>query len=236
MDKSCLPPVIGSLLLLLLSTSAARASEPGVAPFTLAYSFSGSGIPFSINAERTLRPVGNGQWEMQIRARNMLGEIRETTRFNWAGQCLPQSVYYGNYRRGFGREREAALVLDQRNDLATLTRNGEFSREFEIGARTTDILSQTLALQCLLQRGESGTTTLDVASERRREPMAYRRLGEERVRTAAGRFNAVKLERVRDDDSGRRTLLWFAPELDYTLVKMIQDNGDDEYELELKRR
>ncbi|WP_008736973.1 DUF3108 domain-containing protein [Isoalcanivorax pacificus] len=236
MDKSCLTPVIGSLLLVLLSSPAARASEPGVAPFTLAYSFSGSGVPFSISAERTLKPVGDGQWEMQIRARNMLGEIRETTRFSWTEECLPQSLYYGNYRRGLGRERQATLTLDQRTGLATLTRNGEFSREFEIDADTTDILSQTLALQCLLQRGESGATTLDVASERRREPMTYQRLGEERVRTAAGRFNAVKLERVRDDDSGRRTLLWFAPELDYTLVRMIQDNGDDEYELELKRR
>ena len=235
MDRSCLKPVIGSLLILLLGNTAARASEPGVAPFTLAYSFSGSGVPFSISAERTLKAIGNGQWEMQIRAKNLLGEIRETTRFTWH-ECVPRSHYYGNYRRGLGREREAALVLDHNNGRATLTRNGEFSRDFEIGRDTTDILSQTLALQCLLQRGGTGATTLDVASERRREPMTYQRLGEERVRTPAGRFNTVKLERVRDDDSGRRTLLWFAPELDYTLVKMIQENGDDEYELELKRR
>lgn len=209
-----------------------------IAPFSNTYNFSGAGVPFSIKAERTLRALpGTDVWEMQIRARNLLGEIRETTRFRW-DSCLPISEYYGYYRRGLGRVREAALTLDQAAGQAVLHRDGALYREFAITDNTTDILSQTLALQCLLENGrlDDEPMTFDVASERRLEPMTYVVTGRESLRTPAGRFQTIRLERLRDDDSGRRTLLWFAPELGHTLVKMIQDDDGDAYELVLRSR
>lgn len=226
------------MLLVTTLASPVWGDGPVIAPFSHTYNFSGAGIPFSIKAERSLRNLpGTDVWEMQIHARNMLGEIRETTRFSWRG-CLPISEHYGYYRRGLGRVREASLALDHASGQAVLHRDGVRARDFAITADTTDILSQTLALQCLLESGQvgDGPITFDVANERRLEPMSYVVTGKESLRTPAGRFQTLRLERLRDDDSGRRTLLWFAPELGHTLVKMIQDDAGDSYELVLRSR
>lgn len=56
----------------------------------------------------------------------------------------------------------------------------------------------------------------------------------ESVRTAAGRFDAVKVVR-RSEDGERETVLWCAPSLDYLPVKIAQrEEDEDTLELELE--
>ncbi|WP_111656210.1 DUF3108 domain-containing protein [Isoalcanivorax indicus] len=220
-------------LLALSANADTDKAPPVIQPFSMTYGLSGSGVPFSIAAERTLERRNDGSWKMEIRARNWLGSIRETTFFTWQ-DCVPQSTAYEYRRRGLGRTREARLELDRDAGTALARRDGADDRTYEIGDHTTDILSQTLGLQCALMRGQRDNISLDVASERRREDMVYQVIGEESVRVPAGRFNTLKVERVRDDDSDRQTLLWFAPELGYALIRMVQDEGDGQYELVLR--
>src|SRR5690606_39602007 len=53
------------------------------------------------------------------------------------------------------------------------------------------------------------------------ETYDFRVLGEERVRTKAGLVDAIKVERVRDPtQSSRKTVLWFAKDWDYLLVRL----------------
>lgn len=210
-----------------------ESAPPTIQPFNMTYGLTGSGVPFSISADRTLEKEGDGTWKMEIRARNWLGSIRETTRFTW-DDCTPQSTVYEYRRRGLGRTREARLELDREAGTAVATRTNSDDRHFEIDEDTTDILSQTLGLQCALMRGERDSITLDVINERRREPMQYQVTAEESIEVPAGRYSALKVERVRDDDSDRQTLLWFVPELGYALARMVQDDGDGRYELVLR--
>ena len=46
--------------------------------------------------------------------------------------------------------------------------------------------------------------------------------GNEQITTPAGSFNAVKVVRDRGEKSSRKTWIWFAPELDYMIVKIHQ--------------
>ena len=64
----------------------------------------------------------------------------------------------------------------------------------------------------------------------------FRVLGEEKVRTQAGLINAIKVERVRDPGkSNRKTILWFAKDWDYLLVRLYQMETDGkEYQIMLK--
>lgn len=55
----------------------------------------------------------------------------------------------------------------------------------------------------------------------------FRRVGNEQLRLPYGEVEAVKVERVRKSKK-RETLYWFAPELDYVLVKMLQKKEGDE--------
>ncbi|MNT99427.1 hypothetical protein D3C72_2422670 [compost metagenome] len=61
-------------------------------------------------------------------------------------------------------------------------------------------------------------------------------LGEERVNTKAGVVDAIKVERVRDPtQSSRKTVLWFAKDWDFLLVRLHQVEKDGkEYQIMLK--
>ena len=64
----------------------------------------------------------------------------------------------------------------------------------------------------------------------------FRVLGEEKVATQAGQIDAIKVERVRDPTkSNRKTVLWFAKDWDYLLVRLYQQETDGkEYQIMLK--
>ena len=60
-------------------------------------------------------------------------------------------------------------------------------------------------------------------------------VGEDRVTTRAGQFDAVEVERVRDPDSKRQTTLWFAKDWNYLLVRLSQMETDGQhYRIRLK--
>ena len=48
------------------------------------------------------------------------------------------------------------------------------------------------------------------------------------LRTAIGRERAVRVERVRDDDSGRVTKIWFARERGWLPLRIKQYESDGE--------
>ncbi|MNQ74052.1 hypothetical protein D3C85_888010 [compost metagenome] len=68
------------------------------------------------------------------------------------------------------------------------------------------------------------------------ETYDFRVLGEERVNTKAGVVDAIKVERVRDPtQSSRKTVLWFAKDWDFLLVRLHQVEKDGkEYQIMLK--
>ena len=67
------------------------------------------------------------------------------------------------------------------------------------------------------------------------EEYRFRVVGEDRVTTRVGQFDAVEVERVRESDSKRETTLWFAKDWGYLLVRLKQTETDgQEYQIVLK--
>lgn len=64
----------------------------------------------------------------------------------------------------------------------------------------------------------------------------FRVLGEEAVTTMVGTVDAIKVERVRDPTQSKRiTVLWFAKDWDYLLVRLQQVEKDGkEYQIILE--
>jgi hypothetical protein len=55
----------------------------------------------------------------------------------------------------------------------------------------------------------------------------FRVLGSEKVDTKAGQIDAIKVERVRDPTQSKRiTVMWFAKDWDYLLVRLQQVETD----------
>lgn len=218
----------------LLAPLLASADTPQA--FSYQYGFTGAGIPFSISATRSLRQVGDNQWQTELNAKNFLGSIREASTFHWEG-CLPITTHYEYKRKGLGQSRSAQLTLAQQDAKpnAVLTKKGKVSREFDIAPDTTDMLALPLAIQCRLQQNDKASLAFNVASEKRHEAITFRIMGTEMVKTPAGNFKAVKVERQRSSDTSRNTLMWFAPDHNYALVRMKQEDGSSTYEMKLNK-
>lgn len=215
-----------SFLLASLAAQAQTASEQS--GFRQEFRLSSSGVPISITAERRLRQLGDGIWQMEVEAGALIGRVREITEFRW-DQCTPQTTRYTYLREGLGQKRKASLVLDREAGTALAIRANGQQREYPIADSTTDKLSQTLALQCMLSRGDA-ELVVDVADEKGREQQRYRRDGEEVLQTPAGPLRAVRLVRERSDSS-RQTWLWFAADHNFALVKLVQEEDNQRHEM-----
>ncbi|MDG2060945.1 MAG: DUF3108 domain-containing protein [SAR86 cluster bacterium] len=55
--------------------------------------------------------------------------------------------------------------------------------------------------------------------------------GLETVNTSLGTFQAIKVVRVRSEADPREQEFWFAPDLDFALIKVINDDGQEKREL-----
>lgn len=207
-------------------------AEPPIAAFQQQFRLSSSGIPFSIKADRRLEYRGDGIWAMTVSADNWLGEVEETTIFSWQ-QCTPLSNYYGYKREGMGKKRHAEMFFNHQAGQARVIRAAKESR-YPINNSTTDKLSHTLALQCLLSKG-SNDLSMDIADERGLDHIEYRHAGEETLNTPAGKFKTVKIERIREPGSSRQTSMWFAKNHGYALVQMVQDEDDKQHTMTLKK-
>lgn len=206
-------------------------SDGNLKAFKHDLNFSSSSLPFSLKATRRLKQLSDGRWSLEVKAKNWLGEIRETTFFQWHG-CIPQTETWKYHRQGLGKEREAIITLDHENKTA-ISVKGKRKREYEIGEHTTDQLSQTLALQCLLQQPHDGSLSIDVADERGRKTAHYSIGKEEWIETRQGKIKALPLTRVRAADSDRQTMLWFAPDHQYALIRLVQIEDDKRLQMDL---
>lgn len=206
-------------------------AEAPVAPFKQTFVLSSTGVPFSITAERRLKVDAKGIWHMSVSADNWLGEITESTAFSWQS-CVPQSSQYRYKRVGLGKEKYAVVAFDQAAGEAHVRRDDR-RKSYPITGTTTDKLSQTLALQCMLSRGDMALE-LDIADESGLDRIRYRRVGEEVLNTPAGKFSTVKIERVREPGNERETLMWFATDQQYALVQMVQREDDKTHTLVIR--
>ena len=222
---------LSGLLAALTLASNAMAAPP-VAAFQSEYRLKAAGFPFSVSATRSLTPTGNGGWKMEVKAKNFIGEIRETSVFHWDG-CVPVTRYYGYRRAGLGRVKTAELRIDPTSHQATSERSGHDSRVYDAGAAATDDISLPLALQCMLSRKQD-SMTLRVADEREVETHRYQVEGRETLEVDDKEVDTIKVRRVRERDNGRQTWLWFAPEHDYALVQLVQRNNDGRHVLRLE--
>ncbi|EUC70366.1 hypothetical protein Y017_09900 [Alcanivorax sp. 97CO-5] len=226
------PLILASIMLVSLTFSSVASAEQTPSPFNLDYRLKSEGIPFSIEAHRSLRQMQNGLWKMEVHAKNWLGEIRETALFNWQG-CTPLSNYYGYKRRGLGKVKEAKLHIDRQTGVVASERTDKPMRSYDVSNNATDELSVSLALQCELRDG-ANEVELQVADERAQKTHHYTVVGRETLTIDGGRVETLKVQRQRGKNSERQTYMWFAPDHDYTLVQLMQKNDDGEHLMTLQ--
>ncbi|NQD92261.1 DUF3108 domain-containing protein [Pseudomonas sp. CrR25] len=202
-------------------------------PFSASYTADWKQVPISGSAERGLQALEDGRWQLSFEASMLVASLSEQSTFRVEnGAFLP--LAYRFERSGLGKGKEVEQDFDWTakqvigNDRGTPIR-------FPLNRGLQDKSTYQLVLQQDVAAGKK-SMSYQVVDGDEIETYDFRVLGEEAVRTKAGLIDAVKVERVRDPtQSNRKTVLWFAKDWDYLLVRLHQVEKDGkEYQIMLK--
>ncbi|MGQ9425959.1 DUF3108 domain-containing protein [Gilvimarinus sp. F26214L] len=223
-------PAAACLLLFSLLAQAAPATQPK--NFEATYKAKYFGI--SVTATRKLETLGDGSRLFTFFADSWLADLKEVSQFRWADADRIQPLRYVYERSGLGRDRE--LVVDFDWDKRQVVNDASDKPwRMEVPAGALDKLSWQLQIRTDLLNGRP-LLEYDVADGGSLKQYSFEVLGEEEVDTDAGRFKAVKVKRLRDEDAERHTIFWMAKEWDYLVVRLLQKEEDGaNYEIDLHR-
>lgn len=198
-------------------------------PFTATYEAKFSG--FGVTAERKLSG-SPASWRLDFSAHSMFAKIEEYSRFEQQGNHLiPQ--HYDYQKSGLGKDRHTALSFE---DSAKRVVN-IYNKSRNIENAPTNIQDKISYQLQLAIDVASGKTPLKyhVADGKKIRVYEFEITGEEIINTPMGPVETIKVQRVRGQGAERTTNIWFAPQWNYTLVKLIQkeENGKS-YQITLK--
>jgi len=231
MLNTLIRPAAKLLLATALSVSAVTASAVELQPYQARYSLDwASGVSFSGDAVRSLRREGDN-WLLETNASAMFASLAESSRFSLSPHIQPQQ--YNFKRKVLGKKRKAQLDFDWQQQQVTNNVNNE-PWTMAIAPGVLDKLSVQLQLRLDLKSGKT-RFEYQVADGGKLKAYRFKVDGNESITTPAGTFDAVKVSRDRGSDSKRKTWIWFAPALDYMIVKIHQiEKSNKEYKLVLK--
>ncbi|MGH8354432.1 MAG: DUF3108 domain-containing protein, partial [Pseudomonas sp.] len=222
----------GALLMLLaLLTLPAQALE--LRPFSASYTADWKQLPISGTAERSLQRQEDGRWLLNFEAAMLVASLTEESTLRVEnGSFLPLTYRFS--RSGLGKSKQIELDFDWTEKQVLGSDRGEPVR-LPLNRGLQDKSTYQLVLQHDVAAGKKNMS-YQVIDGDEIETYDFRVLGAETVRTKAGLIDAIKVERVRDPtQSKRKTVLWFAKDWDYLLVRLHQVETDGkEYQIMLK--
>lgn len=185
-----------------------------------------------INAVRELKTLPNNRYELSSVASNFLGTIRETGTFNWnKDKASITDTGYRYEQKLLGSKKKQQLSYDHTKGIANYTSKKK-QRQVILDKPYLNRLSYQVQLRMDLQAGKT-TFSYPVISRGKVKTYNFEVMGKEQLKTPFGTINTVKVHRVRKNKK-RDTMLWFAPELHYLLVQLVQSEDGEKHQLTIK--
>ena len=205
-------------------------------PFSASYEARYGG--FRASAERSLERIDDTHIEIRTLLQlKLLGRsvssIRESSDvFIDSNDGQARSTDYSFIQTGIGkRSRHIQFDWDAAIARASLD---NLKLELPLESNATDNLSSYLEIRRQLQEGHQEIIFPGIYKGEL-EDIHYRVVGEEIADTTLGKFNSIRLKRIREPNSDRNTEIWLAKEWDYMLIKLVQEEpGNSTISLELK--
>ena len=181
----------------------------------------------------TLRALGGGRYELATTSQATEGLFaaagvrrEERSIIDFSG-AKPETVEYRMQQKAAWSERNQLLQVDAGARTARSTYKDE-TTDLAYAPGILDKHGLTAVIMSELAAGRRGDLTWSIAERRDVEQQTYRTARNVILHTALGPERAVRVERVRDDDSGRVTKLWFARERGWLPLRIKQYESDGE--------
>ncbi|MGM0769523.1 MAG: DUF3108 domain-containing protein [Pseudomonadota bacterium] len=203
----------------------AGSPTPPLLPLKASYSASmDKGISLNGSATRTLEERDDGTWRYRTKVDSFIADIDESLILRWQDDRVVPLKYRYRLSGFLIRNREEAIDFDWDAGVATGHHEGDrFTLELESG--TLDPMGYQLQLHQDMRAGKR-EMEYRVIDEGDYDTDRFAVIGEETLQTDQGSVDTLKAQKVRDDDSKRQTLMWFAPEQEYLLVRLLQVEPD----------
>jgi len=191
-------------------------------PFDARYSVHVNGFKVG-EIERNLKMTAEGHYVLEnIMYTTGLVAVfkkdRALERSTWTvnnGHVIPIG-YYAHYT-GRAKDVVERLDFDWGSNIVTSLRDGK-TKPVELVAGALDKLGHQIILRGDIAAGKKHIE-YQIADRGEIKPYVYDVIGKEDVVTARGTVNAIKVKKG-------TTTFWLAPEWDYLLVKLVQENDD----------
>lgn len=224
--------LVGLFLVLLWSSNSIAQLRPFQAIYTSQWDL---GISLSGKAERSLIENDDGSYRLTTEASAMVASITESTLFTFTDDQI-QPNHYSYQRKIFHKKRDVEVAFDWPNKKVKNTAEGS-SWVMGIVPQTLDKQSVQLRLQLDLASTpaiEGDIYAYEVADGGLLKTYRFIADGEDIIETPLGNYTSVRIKRDRGGNAERETWIWFAPKLDYTIVRIVQKETDGKrYQLNL---
>lgn len=219
-----------------ISENANPAEIPEIELKPLSSSYSAAidkGVSIKGSAVRSLEPQPDGTWLYRFDVDSFIADIEESLHFRWENnQVIPLRYRY---------KLSGLMISDRKHNIDfnrdVQTVSGHFGGDkfqMDLKENALDPLGYQLQLMQDLKAGKR-EMVYSVTDNGNYDEDRFAVLGEESLKTALGELKTLKAVKVRNPDSKRETLMWFAPELDYLLVRLVQVESDGtRYEIKIK--
>ncbi|WP_346839270.1 DUF3108 domain-containing protein [Microbulbifer sp. SAOS-129_SWC] len=220
--------ILTFLFLCLIAVLPAQAADqPQLKPFVATYTAHYGAI--GVTAKRRLSG-SDGSWRLDFDVDSLFAGIREFSRFRDVnGQLHPQ--HYEYHKTGLGRDRHTRLNFEQAEHRVVNLNRPKRTLD-NVPRDVHDKLTYQLQLALDVAAGKKNLN-YQIADGKRLNEYNFAVDGREMLRTPLGEVETVRVKRVPDGDSDRETSIWFAPQWNYALVKLMQSEDGKTYQIEL---
>lgn len=227
--RAMIRPLLTSLLLFTFAIAAtpSLAEEPPISSYTAHFDATVAGIKMG-EIERSLKLNQDGLYELTtlIYTTGLLSVFRpdrfeEHSFWRWQDNA-PVPVRYTYHYSGNKGDVYEQLDFNWEKMQVKSLRDGK-TTVVEIEQGVVDKLSYQVALVRDLRLGKK-EFAYQVADRGKVRTISYKVIGEEKLDTPWGQQQTIKVERVTDSNE-RITILWFAPDLDFMVVRLVQNDS-----------
>lgn len=209
------------------------ASRAQTTEYTASYVLSRRGTERG-DASRILERHEDDQWRYytETSARLLvLSDRRKNETFFRMEDGRVKPLLFDYSREGTGSNQYLRVRFDYENEQVVSEGEDDIDVEWREDLLDPNAVLHQLQLDV---SGDEDNWTYPLVDERGNyRDYEFARMGTESLEVPYGTFDTIKVERVRDHDR-RTTLFWFAPELNYTLIKMQQiEKGREQLQIQL---
>ncbi len=230
--------LIRFLPLLFLLIHADLRSEAIISPFEASYRARiSSGLPFRQSAHRALRQLEDKSWLYTFQVKTLGATLYETSHFiiesSPEGQkIIPQS--YGYHLKGWAVTDRTARLSFNHHTGTVLNDVQNQPWQMKVPGDIQDKLSLILQLRLALQEGKTALR-FPVADGGLLKTYVFTLIREESITVGHQSLPTVVVQKTKEPDDRRPATLWLDKTRHYRLVKLVQEEHGEHYEIFLER-